>query len=306
MTLSKVNSEELLINNSNYENIKKKSIKINFIEENKTENIYNITLNTNNVDEAFNRFHVSFNYDQNFKYKNYIIRQKYGKKHNINDKIKIKDRNNKLKNKKDLNKNPLINKNYEEDHKSQYNKIELNHCFSQDNIIQNKKDNKIKVNKKNNSGNRLIKINSSQKNIDEILDFEDKINKEINIHLNIINGVDIIDGFINNCRKKIKKDIFLIFCDTYNQLRINNDKTILTNLSQFSDIKYVKKIVQKNKEFNTLKNYSKKITRNKSFNAERQKILLIQKKEFGFFEKYEHCLDFIKTLRLLLIKFSSK
>ena len=48
-----------------------------------------------------------------------------------------------------------------------------------------------------------------------------------------------------------------------------------------------------------------KLMRHKSFNSEKQRILLIKRKEFGFFEKYEHCMDFINNLRLLLIKYSS-
>ena len=106
------------------QNIKKKSIKINFIEENKTENIYNITLNTNNVNEAFNRFHISLNHNQDFNYKNYMIRKKYGKKTD----------------KKDMSSNQLITKKYREDNKSNDNISELSHCLSQDFINPNSND----------------------------------------------------------------------------------------------------------------------------------------------------------------------
>ena len=300
--IPKVRSEELLINNHNYENIKKKSIKINFIEESKTENIYNITLNTNNVTEAFNRFHISLNHAQDFNYKNYIIRQKYGKKHNIYENHTYQDKEkNKLKKKK-INNNSLINnKKFVEDNKTNENINELMHYQSLSLLAQNKKEKQIKVNKKNINGKKLISINSCQQNINSILDLEDKINKEINIHLNIINGIEIMSGIFSSYQKKLLKEIFFLFCNYYDQIRMINNTTLISNMSQLSDLKYIKKIVQKRGN-NQL---SKRIFRNKSFNAEKQKILLIKRKEFGFLEKYENCLDFINKLRFLLIKYSA-
>ena len=188
--IPKVKSEELLVDNKNYENIKKKSIKINFIEESKTENIYNITLNTNNVNEAFNRFHISLNHNQDFNYKNYMIRKKYGKKPN----------------KKDISSNQLITKKYREDNKSNDNVTVLSHCLSHDFLNPNSNDIHIKVNKKNKSGKKPIKINSSQQNINAVLDLEDKINNEINNHLHIINGIEILSGFLNTYKRKILKE----------------------------------------------------------------------------------------------------
>ena len=287
--IPKVKSEELLINNPNYEKIKKKSIKINFIEENKTENIYNITLNTNNVNEAFNRFHLSVNYDHNFKYKNFIIRQKYGKKHNISENSRIKNKNNKAI--KDL---------------DQTNLVELNHCQSHSLLPNNQTEMHIKVNKKNNSGRKLVKLNSFQTSINPILDLEDKINNEINQHLKIINGIEKMNEFIINFNQKILKKKFIFFYNYCNQIGTINNTTILTNISQLSEIKYVKKIVQKENDSKKMKGRSNnKLMRHKSFNSEKQRILLIKRKEFGFFEKYEHCMDFINNLRLLLIKYSS-
>ena len=284
--IPKVKSEDLLINNKNYENIKKKSIKINFIEENKTENIYNITLNTNNVNEAFNRFHISLNHNQDFNYKNYMIRKKYGKKAN----------------KKDMSSNQLITKKYREDNKSNDNITELSHCFSQDFLNPSSNELHIKVNKKNKTGKKPIKINNSQQNINTFLDLEDKINNEINYHLHIINGIEILNGFLNTYNRKLLKEKFKSFCNFCNRIGFINNTTILTNIShmsQLSELKYVKKIVQKNKN-------SKRIIRTKSFNAEKQKILILKRKEFGFFEKYEHVLDFINKFRLILIKYSTK
>ena len=305
--IPKVKSEELLISNSDRENMKKKSIKINIIEENKTENIYNITLNTNNVNETFNRFHVSLNYDQNFKYKNYIIRQKYGKKHNINENSKIQVKSLKIKKQSDLNQNFLISKKFIEENKIKYNLTELNHCQSHVILPNNQTNLQIKVNKKNNSGKKIIEINSCHRNINSILDLEEKINDEINQHLKIINGFEKMDEFIANYRKKILKKKFILFCNYCEQIGTINNTTILTNTSQLSELKYTKKILNKRKTSNIKDNYSSKtIMRNKSFNSEKQKVLIIKRKEFGFFEKYEHSLDLITNFRLLLIKFSIK
>ena len=294
--IPKVKSEELLVDNKSYENIKKKSIKINFIEENKTENIYNITLNTNNVNEAFNRFHISLNHEQDLNYKNYIIRKKYGKKTN----------------KKNEFKNQLISKKFREDNKSNDNMTKLSHCLSHDFLNQNitSNDVHIKVNKKIKCEKQPIKINSSQHDINTVLDLEDKINNEIDNHLHIINGIEILNGLLDTYNKKILKEKFKLFCNYINQMGLINNTTILTNIShisQFSELKYTKKIVHrdKNSKRKDFKN-SKRIIRTKSFNAEKQKILILKRKEFGFFEKYEHIFDFINNLRLLLIKYSIK
>ena len=302
--IPKVKSEELLINNQSYENTKKKSIKINFIEENKTENIYNITLNTNNVNEAFNRFHVSVNYDHNFKYKNFIIRQKYGKKHNINERSKIQNNNKNII--KDSDKNTSILRKFIGDNKTKNYFAELKHCQSHSLLPNNQTEVHIKVNKKNNSGKKLVKLNSFQKNINPILDLEDKINSEINKHLQIINGIEKMNEFVTNYNKKFLKKKFILLCNYYNQIGTINNTTLLTNISHLSEMKYVKKIVQKENDSKKAKGReNKKLMRHKSFNSEKQRILLIKRKEFGFFEKYEHCLDFINNLRILLIKYSS-
>ena len=65
-------------------------------------------------------------------------------------------------------------------------------------------------------------------------------------------------------------------------------------MNQFSELKYVKKIVQKDRNSKRKDSQnSKRLIKTKSFNAEKQKILILKRKEFGFFEKYEHILDFI-------------
>ena len=103
------------------------------------------------------------------------------------------------------------------------------------------------------------------------------------------------------------------------------DATVLTDVShmnQFSELKYVnfvcflitncvirfvKKIVQKdrNSKRKDSKN-SKRLIKTKSFNGERRKILILKRKEFGFFEKYEHIPGFVNKLRLMLVGCSTK
>ena len=302
--LPKVKSEELLINNNNNntEKIKKKNIILNFIEEKKTENIYNITLDTNTIVEPFNQFNEPLNSNRDFKYKNYFIRKKYSKKHNIfeeyKSQIKTGGRNKK---KKDIIKSPVILKKYSEDTKTNDSDTILTYCQSLAVLPNNQPEFHIKVNKRNNSGN---KINNNK--ACEIFSIDKKIQNEIDNHINIINGIENLNKFFNKYNKLILKKKFILFCNYYNQLKINNNTTLLTNMSnisQLSELKYVKKVIPKEKKSRS-KKYNKKILRNKSFNVEKQKILIIKRKEFGFFEKYEHCLDFINIIRNIFIKYA--
>ena len=119
-----------------------------------------------------------------------MIRKKYRKKPN----------------KKDISSNQLITKKYREDNKSNDNVTVLSHCLSHDFLNPNSNDIHIKVNKKNKSVKKPIKINSSQQNINAVLDLEDKINNEINNHLHIINGIEILNRFLNTYKRKILKE----------------------------------------------------------------------------------------------------
>ena len=42
------------------------------------------------------------------------------------------------------------------------------------------------------------------------------------------------------------------------------------------------------------------------FNVEKQKLIILKRKEFGFFERYEHCIDFVVNFRIHLIKYLLK
>ena len=89
-----------------------------------------------------------------------------------------------------------------------------------------------------------------------------------------------------------------------------NYSTVYTNISQNSGLKYVKKIIPISTKFSREslakinKNFTKTSVMKKNvFNVEKQKLIILKRKEFGFFERYEHCVDFIDNFRISLIKF---
>ena len=100
--------------------------------------------------------------------------------------------------------------------------------------------------------------------------------------------------------------------DFYNQIKSFNYSTLQTNLSQISGIKYVKKIIPLEKQFSkeslakSDKYFARKSVTRNSIYVERQKLILQKRKEFGFFERYENCKDFIDNFRMYLIKFLLK
>ena len=112
----------------------------------------------------------------------------------------------------------------------------------------------------------------------------------------------------------ILKEIFKYLIEYYIQIKsFNYSSTLVTNLSQISSIKYVKKIIPVSKQpskdnfFKLNKHYSKaNIMRQNHFNVEKQKLILLKRKELGFFERYEHCKDFIDNLKIYLIKYFFK
>ena len=169
----------------------------------------------------------------------------------------------------------------------------------------------IKVNKKNHSpSKRETKLN--KKNLPSIIEEEEKIKNEIKNNLNILNAVERLDEIIKTKNELIIRESFKLFVDFYNQIKSFNYSTLLTNFSQISGMKYVKKIIPLEKQYskeNVAKSDKfftrKSVTRN-SIYVERQKLILQKRKEFGFFERFENCKDFIDNFRLYLIKFLLK
>ena len=284
--------------------IKKKNININLIEDHKSENIYNIPLNEC---ELYNS-----NFNQNLEYnnnlirkidKNSFIRNRYSKKSNTYEDCRTINKNIK----KDFNrtnKTPVVIKKFIEDYKINENLSALSYSQSESNLSSTgNKGKQIKVNKKNHSSQKKLP-KSTNKNLPSILeDEEEKIKKEIKNNLKVLNGAEMMEKFIKSKNNNTLKEIFYLFIDYYNQNKNNNYSTLLTNISQISNITYVKKIISINKK-PSKENFSKiSIMKKNHFNVEKQKLLLLKRKELGFFEKYEHCKDFIDNFRTILLKY---
>ena len=69
---------------------------------------------------------------------------------------------------------------------------------------------------------------------------------------------------------------------------------------------YFKNIKKFHKNAKAKKCYSKNVIKTNRFNNAKHRIILIKKKEFGFFERYEKCKDFIDSFRNNSIKFALK
>ena len=314
MKSEKVLKEEEKKESPNNFLIKKKNININFIEDNKNENIYSINLNST---ELIHKYNHSLGYNQSFvnkNEKNSFIRNKYSKKNNKNiEEFKTHDKVTK-KNSHRGNKTPHITKKFIEDYKindSNDNISVLSYSQSQSYLSYNTLGKQIKVNKKNHSPSKR-ETKSNKKNLPSILEEEEKIKNEIKTNLNILNAVESLDEIIKAKNELIIREAFKLFVDFYNQIKSFNYSTLQTNFSQISGMKYVKKIIPLEKQLSkenvakSDKYFTRKSATRNSIYVERQKLILQKRKEFGFFERFENCKDFIDNFRLYLIKFLLK
>ena len=311
----KINNNEKRNRNKNEAKfyIKRNNMSINLIEDQKNENVYNISLN-----ECNNFNNNSLNYNNSFNSKKSFIRKKYGKKNNINkilENYKTQINNNRKENNR-VNKSPVVNKKFIEDYKANNN---LTLSISQSQLFLTKNNSninignigkQIKVNKKSNSSHKKIS-RKEKKSLPSILEEEEKIKNEIKNNLNIINAIENINDFIKIRINKNLKETFNILIDYYNQLKTINYSTVMTNISQNTGLKYVRKIIPVNNKFNReniakINKYNSKtnLAKKNYFNIEKQKLIILKRKEFGFFERYEHCIDIIDNLRKNLIKYS--
>ena len=312
--ISKIKSEKVLSDENKDKKehnfcINKKNININFIEDHKSENIYNISLNNN---ELFNNFNNNLiGYNHNTHDKNSFIRRKYGKKYNMNkvfEDCKNHIKNVRRENGRD-NKSPIVTKKFIEDYKINDNISLLSYSQSQSYLSKRSNGKQIKVNKKSNSSHK--KNNEKRKALPSILEEEEKIKNEIKNNLNVINGIEALNNFITTKNKNILKEKFEILVDYSNQMKTINNNTLLTNISQNTGLKYVKKIIPAkfsreniSKINNHYHQHSKtNFSKKNYFNIEKQKLIILKRKEFGFFERYEHCVDFIENIRMDLIKY---
>ena len=306
-TKQNIKEETNLNNEENKEHsIKMKNININFIEDQKNENVYNVSLNVNDL---CNNINHPLCYNNSFSDKNSFIRKKYGKKNNINlfencnDVIK---NNKKEKNRGNI--TPTVSKKFIEDYKINDNVSSLSYSQSQALLLKNLEKKQIKVNKKiHNSQKKLSK--KIKKDLPSILEEEEKIKNEIKNNLIIIKAIDCLNEFVTSKNKKNLIETFKILLDYSNQMKTLNYSTVYTNISQNSGLKYVKKIIPISTKFSREslakinKNFTKSTIIKKNVNVEKQKLIILKRKEFGFFERYEHCVDFIDNFRISLIKF---
>ena len=141
-----------------------------------------------------------------------------------------------------------------------------------------------------------------------ILEEEEKIKNEIKNNLNVINGIENLNNFIKIKNLSILKEKFELLLDYSNQMKTINYSTVLTNISQNTGIKYVKKIIPSKfsrESISKINNHYSKtgFSKKNYFNIEKQKLIILKRKEFGFFERYEKCVDFIESFRMDLIKY---
>ena len=187
----------------------------------------------------------------------------------------------------------------------------LSYSQSQSYLSYNTLGKQIKVNKKNNSPIKK-ETKSNKKNLPSILEEEEKIKNEIKNNLNFLNAVESLEEIIKAKKEYNIREAFKLLVDFYNQIKSFNYSTLQTNLSQISGIKYVKKIIPLEKQFSkeslakSDKYFARKSVTRNSIYVERQKLILQKRKEFGFFERYENCKDFIDNFRMYLIKFLLK
>ena len=310
--ISNINSEKVL--NEEKKNkkeqdfiIKKNNININFIEDHKSENVYNISLNNNELFNNFNNNNSS-GYNHSFHDKNSFIRRKYGKKYNPNkvfEDCKTHIKNGRKESVRG-NKSPIVSKKFIEDYKINDNISLLSYSQSQSYLSKRNKGKQIKVNKKSNSSHK--KNGEKEKMLASILEEEEKIKNEIKNNLNVINGIENLNNFIKIKNLSILKEKFELLLDYSNQMKTMNYSTVLTNISQNTGIKYVKKIIPSKfsrESISKINNHYSKtgFSKKNYFNIEKQKLIILKRKEFGFFERYEKCVDFIESFRTDLIKY---
>ena len=317
--ISNIKSEKILKEEEKKESpknffIKKKNININFIEDNKNENIYNINLNST---ELINKYNHSLSYNHSFvnkNEKNSFIRNKYSKKNNKNNEEPKTHNKGSKKSSHRGNKTPHVTKKFIEDYKindSNDNISVLSYSQSQSYLSYNNLGKQIKVNKKNHSPSKR-ELKSNKKSLPSIIEEEEKIKNEIKNNLNILNAVESLDVFIKSKEVYLIRESFKLLVDFYNQVKSFNYSTLQTNFSQVSGMKYVKKIIPLDKQFSKEnvakqdKYLTRKTVARNSIYVERQKLILQKRKEFGFFERYENCKDFIDNFRMYLIKFLLK
>jgi hypothetical protein len=323
-----------LINNNQFNelydtNIKIKLLKPSFWEYNKDkidkegQNNFKSYLGYNiKKDNFFKSFHNTLrisnrNPIKNFAKNNFQINISENKSNKTIDKISIdgfKINNNKIyrdkRSKKIIsspikkyiygNKNPFSNEKLTIDNKS-YDNFSYNDSYSNKTFSKNKLSKHIKVNTININYKKQTQIINN--NISSFLKYSQNTFDESNIIKPIL-----------NIEKTIKKINLKIIREFFHKLILKSEMdryTLTRSHSNFSGLKYVKKVIPlsstnyNNINIRKIKNqYSKeKIISKNIFNVEKQKIILLKRKNLRAFEKYELCKDFIDNMRIKLLKY---
>lgn len=198
------------------------------------------------------------------------------------------------------NKIPILNEKLTIDYKP-YDNFSYNDSYSSMTFSKNKLSRHIKVNTINTNYKKQIQMLNN--NIPPLLKYSQYTLDETNI----IKPIVYIDKIIKKIKLKIMRQFF-------HKLFLKSEMDLYTltrSHSNFSGLKYVKKVIPLNlKNFNNtnerkIKNqYSKeKIIGKNIFNVEKQKIILLKRQNLRAFEKYELCKDFIDNVRIKLIKY---
>ena len=236
----------------------------------------------------------------------------------INKKTKTKEIFKNKKNKKgkhrSCNRTPLVTKRFIEDYRPNEFKTILSYNNSYSHFIVNNKnfEKKIKVNKRKAISKK--KIQNILPPIIEEEKLENNIIKDKIIKLNILKVIQILKKLIEIRRINTLREIFKKFIIYSNESIKNNNIKIMSNIKlQSTNSKYFKKVITKNlrtiKDDNTTfikKNSMEKIIEKNILNYEKQKIILLKRKELRAFERYEECKDFIDNFRLVLLKYLFK
>lgn len=182
-----------------------------------------------------------------------------------------------------------------------YDNLSYNDSYSSMTFSKHKLSKHIKVNTINTNYKKKIQIINN--NIPSLLKYSQNTFDESNIIKPIIN----IDKIIKKINLKIIREFFhkLMIKSEMNRCNLSRSH------SNFNGLKYVKKVIplnsknSNNSNAGKIKNqYSKeKIISKNIFNVEKQKIILLKRKNLRAFEKYELCKDFIDNMRTKLIKY---
>ena len=218
--------------------------------------------------------------------------------------LNINKKNIKNKNRYSGNKTPVLRKRFIEDN----NIFDKRKTLSSNNSFSNLTSNNNNTNDKHIKVNRIKNSKTKSKHkikkvLPSILEEEEKVKfcktKKTYLNPNIFNAITKIEillknKYMNHIKEKLK------ILNTDNEQTDTCSHKFQNSLSQISGLKYIKKIIPKEKNEVNKKFYF----RGKNFfNMEKNKTILLKRKNLRDFEKFEKYKDLIENFRLKLIAF---